>query len=102
MPFGRWWHARGRGHCRGEPGSALSGGYAPDLARAGGQLNRRRVRGLLNPCTRESKARTGKFLKETLMSDHGLFSSYEGQQGAAKGREIRGAFFRDMHRALDG
>ena len=20
MPFGRWWHARGRGHCRGKPG----------------------------------------------------------------------------------
>ena len=27
-------HARGREHCRGEPGSALSGGYAPDLAKA--------------------------------------------------------------------
>ena len=23
-----WWHARGRRHCRGESGSALSGGYA--------------------------------------------------------------------------
>ena len=37
MPFGRWWHARGRGHCRGEPGSALSGGDAPDSARAEGR-----------------------------------------------------------------
>ena len=37
VPFGRWWHARGREHCRGEPaGSALSGGYAPDSARAEG------------------------------------------------------------------
>ena len=27
-------HVGGRGHCRGEPGSALSGGYAPDSARA--------------------------------------------------------------------
>ena len=26
----------GREHCRGEPGSALSGGYAPDLAKAEG------------------------------------------------------------------
>ena len=30
------WHARGREHCRGEPGSALSGGYAPDSAKAEG------------------------------------------------------------------
>ena len=27
---------RGRGHCRGEPNSALSGGYAPDSARVEG------------------------------------------------------------------
>ena len=32
VPFGRWRHAKGRKHCRGEPGSALSGGYAQDLA----------------------------------------------------------------------
>ena len=31
-----WRHARGREHCRGEPGSALSGGYAPDLVKAEG------------------------------------------------------------------
>ena len=29
-----WRHARGREYCRGEPGSALSGGYAPDSAKA--------------------------------------------------------------------
>ena len=29
-------HARGKEHCRGEPGSALSGGYAPDSAKAEG------------------------------------------------------------------
>ena len=29
-----WRHARGREHCRGEPGSSLSGRYAPDLAKA--------------------------------------------------------------------
>ena len=34
--FGRWWPARGREHCRVEPGSALSGGYAPESARAVG------------------------------------------------------------------
>ena len=33
-PSGGWRHARGREHCRGERGSALSGRYAPDLFRA--------------------------------------------------------------------
>ena len=32
-PSGGWRHARGREHCHGEPGSALSGGYAPDSAK---------------------------------------------------------------------
>ena len=37
VPFGRWRHARGREHYhRGELGSALSGGYAKDSARAEG------------------------------------------------------------------
>ena len=31
-----WRHARGRKYCRGEPGSALSGGYTPDSAKAEG------------------------------------------------------------------
>ena len=31
-----WRHTRGREHCRGEPGSALLGGYAPDSAKAEG------------------------------------------------------------------
>ena len=39
---------------------------------------------MLNPCARESKARTGRFLREKLISDHGEFSSYEGRRGAAK------------------
>ena len=33
---GGWRHARGRGNCRGEPRSALSGGYAQDSAKAKG------------------------------------------------------------------
>ena len=32
----RWRYARGKEHCRGEPASALSGGYAPDLAMSEG------------------------------------------------------------------
>ena len=35
-PPGGWRHARGREHCRGEPGGSLSGGYAPDSAKAEG------------------------------------------------------------------
>ena len=37
MPFGRVAARERQGqHCRGEPGSALSGGYAPDSAKAEG------------------------------------------------------------------
>ena len=54
-PSGEWRHARSREHCRGEPGSSLSGGYTPDSAEGGGQLDRRRARGGLNPCARESQ-----------------------------------------------
>ena len=35
-PSGGWRHARGRKHCRREPGSSLSGGYALDPAKAEG------------------------------------------------------------------
>ena len=55
-PLGGWRQARSWKHCRGEPGSALSGGYAPDSAMGGGQLDRRRARGGLNPSARESQA----------------------------------------------
>ena len=57
----------------------------------GGQLDRRRARGVLNPCARESKPRTGRFLREKLMSDDGLFSSYEGHKERPTGK-IRGFF----------
>ena len=36
-----------------------------------------------------------------MMSDHGRFSSYEGQQGAASGQDSLGVF-QEMHRVLDG
>ena len=35
-PSGGWRYARDREHGRGEPGSALSGGYAPDSTKAEG------------------------------------------------------------------
>ena len=96
-----WWpsgggrHARGREHFRGEPGSALSVRWVRiRFGEDGGQLDRRRARGVLNPCAREPKAQTGRFLRGKLISDHGLFSSYEGQHRAAKEQDSRG-FFRD-------
>ena len=40
LQFGALWEVsrpgRGREHCRGEPSSVLSGGYAPDSAKAEG------------------------------------------------------------------
>ena len=69
------------------------------------RLRRRAARsstsqGSTDPCSRESKARTGRFLREKLMSNHGHFSSYEGHKERRTGK-IRGAFSR-MHVALDG
>ena len=43
------------------------------------QVNRKGEPGGLNPCARESMARTGRFLREKLISEHGHFSSYEGR-----------------------
>ena len=56
---------------------------------------------VLNPCARESKARTGRFLRGKLISDRGLFSSCGSQQGAANERGSRGGVS-VMHRALGG
>ena len=95
-----WRHARGKEHCRGGPGSLLSGVVRTRFGEGGGQLDCRQARRGLNPCARESKARNGRFLREKVMSDHGLFSSYEGHKERRTGK-IRGAFSR-MQRALDG
>ena len=71
------------------------------------QIRRRRraarsltSQGKADPSARESKARTGRFLREKLVSDHGLISHYEGQKERRTGK-IREAFSR-MHRVLDG
>ena len=47
---------------------------------------------MLNPFAWESKAQTGGFLRGNLISDHGLISSYESQQGAANGQDAKGFF----------
>ena len=49
---------------------------------------------MLNFCARESKAQTGRFMREKMLSDHGIFSSHENLQRAANGRDSWG-FFRD-------
>ena len=36
VPFGRWWHARGRENCRREPGGVPLGRYAPDSVKPEG------------------------------------------------------------------
>ena len=78
------------------------------LYRVGTQQIRRRRRAVRSStsqgraealCAR-IKTRTGRFLREKLMSDHGYFFSYEGHKERRTGK-IRGTFSR-MHRALDG
>ena len=55
---------------------------------------------MLNPCARESKARTGRFLREKLVSDDGMFLPTRANKERRTGK-IRRAFS-GMHRALDG
>ena len=62
--------------------------------RQGWQLDRPRARRVLNPCARESKERTGGFLRSKLIADYGMFSFYKGRQGAANGQDSWG-FSRD-------
>ena len=40
----------------------------------------------MNPCARESKAATGRFLERKLISDYGQISFHESQPGAANGK----------------
>ena len=74
-----WWHARGREHCRGEPGSALSGVYAPGSAKAeDGSIVDEPGEGC-TPVRENHRLEAEVILREKLMSDHGHSSSHEGQ-----------------------
>ena len=86
VPFGRWRHAKGREHCRGEPVSARSGGYA-QIRRERRAVQSSTDQGSAEPLSARIKARTGRFLREKLISDHGMSSSFEGRQGAANGQD---------------
>ena len=53
--------------------------------------DRRRVRRVLNPPAREAKARTRTFLREKMIFDHGLFTSYEDKEKRRTGKtSVRG------------
>ena len=75
--------------------SALSGGYTPDSARAeGSSIVDEPGECCLHPCARQSKTRTGRCLREKLISDHSLFSSQEGQANKEpRTGKIRKVFF---------
>ena len=71
-----------------------------------GQLDHRRARGVLNPCTGEPKARTGEILRGKLISDHGgLFFLPARVRKPTRSRERGQDFkvvFRGCRRLLDG
>ena len=50
---------------------------------------------MLKPCTQTSKARIRGFLRGKLISDHGLFSSYESANKERRTGNIPRAFFMD-------
>ena len=74
------------------------------MLESGGKLDRRQAREVLSLFAQESKARTGTFLSGKLISDHGLFSSYEGQQNAANRQDLCSVFQEYAHGVgrLDG
>ena len=47
---------------------------------------------MLNPCARKSKARTGRFLREKRISDHGLSFLSAREDKEQRTGKVRGAF----------
>ena len=88
VPLGRRWHARGWWRCRGEPGRAPQTVQAYTLYRVSKhqiRRGRRAVRSLTSqgsaePLCARIKSANREFLRGKLISDHGLFSSYESQR----------------------
>ena len=72
-----WWHS--------------SGWLRTSFGEGGGKLDHRRARGVLNPNARESKARTGRFLREKLISGPGIFPPTRPDKERRTGK-IRGGF----------
>ena len=94
MPFGRFGGTR-------EAGSTVAESLVA-LYRVGTHQIRRRRRaarsstsqGRPEPLCARTEGGNRRFVREKLISDHGLFSSYEGQHGEANGRDSWG-FSRD-------
>ena len=90
-------YARSWGHCRGKPGRAPQ--HVQACRGSLYRMNKHKIRrwrraarlltyqAMLDPFVRYSKVQTETFLKGKVMSDHGMFSSYKGQQGAANGQD---------------
>ena len=95
-----WRHARGREHWRREPGSALSGGYAPDSAKAqGSSIVGEPGEGWI-PVHENQRCEPGGVQGKSCDVLLRFFSSYEDHNERWTG-QIRGACSR-MHRALNG
>ena len=95
------WHARDTSNCRGKPGRApqhvqacltcSTGRVSSRFSEGGGKLDRRRARGVLNPCAiaiaRIKGANRGGSERKADLSPQ--LSSYGSQQGAAHGQDFR-------------
>ena len=111
VPFWRWWRARGREHCRGKPGREQQHvqAYRGTRYRASKHQIRRGQRaarsstsqGSAEPWRTRIKSANREVSEGKADSDHGIYSSYDGQQGAANGQGNCGVFSA-MNRALDG
>ena len=70
------------------------GRVSTSFREGGGQLDRRRLGGVLNPCEQESRARTGEFLRKSLSLTTVCFLPTRVDKEWRKGK-IRGAFYRN-------
>ena len=94
VPYGRWRHARGREHCRGEPGSALSRGKH-QIWRGGRRAAPSSTsHGSAGPQCARTKGVNREVFEGKADLWPRLFSSCEGRQGAANGKGSSG-FLRD-------
>ena len=98
--FGRWRHARGREHCRGELGRAVSSGYAPDSARADSSSILDEPGECRTPVRENHRREPGGFWGKSWSLTTACLLSTRANKERWTGK-IRGAFT-GMHGALDG
>ncbi|CAM9850098.1 unnamed protein product [Ascophyllum nodosum] len=95
----RWWHARGRDQCRGEPIVVLYRVGTHQIRRGRRAAQSSTSQGITESLCARIKGGANREVSEG-KTDRCLFSSYEGQQGAANGQDSWG-FCMDGQRALD-